>query len=129
MTPEQLVPDRETCERLRAAGFPQDTYFGWCRRWTKESEFTEWEWEVGQRFEAEQNAAPTAAEIMEDLATGMLYAPYEVAHLMLWKTQEGFKAFYGTLPRLGIDDATFATTAVQALAELWLKARGSDAAP
>jgi len=32
VTLESLVPSRETCERLKAAGFPQDTIFHWCEQ-------------------------------------------------------------------------------------------------
>lgn len=59
------VPDLETCEMLRDAGFPQETYFHWVRRndkWVLWDETGHSEFETGR--EQEWIAAPLATEIM-----------------------------------------------------------------
>jgi hypothetical protein len=74
MTLESLVPSLALCQQLKAAGFPQDTVFKWCR-FTRESDIAETghEYSVSKSFEdyycpaEEVCAAPTAEEILKEL--------------------------------------------------------------
>jgi len=60
----QHVPTRATCERLRDAGFPQDTYLHWRQNApTYGWDLVHWEPKVPRR----QLAAPIASELLEVL--------------------------------------------------------------
>lgn len=64
MTPEQLVPCRETCERLKAAGWTAETHFMWMKSWRGRSV-------VGRLSLTEvlpdDLSAPTLAELLAEL--------------------------------------------------------------
>ena len=71
MTPEQLVPSRETCERLKAAGWTAETHFVWAK--------TLRGWSVVERRSLtevlpEDLSAPTLAELLAELPAGCSFS-------------------------------------------------------
>lgn len=126
MTREQLVPDRETCERLRAAGFPQDTHLCWIE--TRGGHIVVHRFAGGQYAGSPPKlqiaAAPTAAEIMEDLRPKDLEERFGMhAGIVMMGTSFVCERWRDRDKRVQTANANLA----QALAELWLKVRGSDA--
>lgn len=67
MGAEQLVPRRETCERLIGPdGFPKRTHFAWFEA-RQPGEFTVGEWDIDGIYWSFVAPAPTLAEIMAEL--------------------------------------------------------------
>ena len=89
-TLEQLVPTLDLCQQLKAAGFPQDTYFFWFRFTRPEDRIIADGYSVASGNEEyyvpvkKVCAAPTAGELEEWLSVNNLrrfitayYEPYE----------------------------------------------------
>ena len=112
------MPSRETCERLKAAGFPQDdTYFYWDK--TDLNEYGVYAfWSTYNRV----GAAPTVGELMEVLVKAG-YSPSvgAVGELGYGASSTASKA--GTVP-VFVTSMQVYPTAAEAAALLWLKVKG-----
>jgi len=97
--PKDLVPTRETCERLKAAGFGQETVFCWVVGMYLPPEV--WFNPNGKPQATYVFAAPTAAELMEALGVDGWNSVEMSAH----RTMQGGPLY----------------DAEEALALLWLK--------
>lgn len=117
MTPEQLVPSRETCERLKAAGYRQDTFFGWHYGEGLSGPFVI----PNTGHIAFLYAAPTASELMDELQSlsprcgvGQNGFAGTTADTQFWAESRN-------TPVIGCH----ADSLAEALALLWLKVRES----
>lgn len=72
MTPEQLVPFLETCQKLKEAGYPQGkTYFHYIQRTWEPNDS---KWFVYPRESSQAGiAAPTLQELLEELPKTRTY--------------------------------------------------------
>jgi len=78
MNIKQKVPSLDTCKRLKAAGFPQDTYFKWVKWSENDAAFTvEQTWKLavldGSRDYYDICAAPDVSELL----CGLMIRPKE----------------------------------------------------
>lgn len=118
MKPEDLVPNRETCERMKKLGWKAETFFVWARLRT--GVYVVPRVNGGQQVSppAWVCVAPTAAEIMEKL-------PYPATRVSVGIPGKRYVA------SATVGQTLFAgggPTPAQALAELWIKVKeGKDA--
>lgn len=129
MTPESLVPERGTCERMKALGFPQDTYFSWG------NEFDEPDGCCGDWINPDDilAAAPTLAEILEQLPDSTLFprngkkvAGYLYLSKVKYVDHPPYGAEYITQGGIGLEGFWHENPA-EAAARLWIKVHEQEA--
>ena len=91
MTPEQQVPLRETCQKLKDAGIEFDSYFGWYAMYYSNKKAPKWK--VGE-FEAYNRIpSPTVPELLEKMPKKIKIEGVTV-WLEIWSQKEGWKPVY-----------------------------------
>jgi len=117
---DQLVPTRETCEKLRDAGFPQETYFNFSReKMYNDSQFRLLAG-LGKSYDWVSIAAPTAAEILEVLPLGPMNDDGDRWSQVCWPDRHRVWWHDYGCPDVACEGhATYA----EALALLWLKTK------
>ena len=138
------VPSLEMCQKLKVAGFPQETHFQWrnfflgyeyedlalpITRWDSRNILTVQErndWLTSMAEEADRDrikfcAAPLLTEILEQLPA----THFENANLQLLKDkQNGYSAYYHAGRNLLFKRDP--ENAAEAAAQLWLALHGGD---
>ena len=127
---ESLVVTFKTANKLKAAGFPQDTYF----RWAENKDATPRIWTIGTTHPSfTLIAAPTAQDIADQLPLEITITDdKEYNFLEKYKTKKRTEIEYQVMYKAGYrtalndDGSTWETsqeadTMAEALALLWLK--------
>jgi hypothetical protein len=123
MKQEQLVPTRGTCERLKVAGFGQDTYFVW---WMPPHGRPMLYYRAMCNWHTHLFAAPTAAELMDALPTRITRG--ESCYWLGLSPQDdgGFVAHYSNGGDVYGETNTEGQPAAEALALLWLEVKEKE---
>lgn len=108
---EEMVPSREMCERLKAAGFPQDCQFGWVLATPLDERAEIIHWTEANQYLNRRGvyvaAAPTFAEIAERLPD-------------LFATEHDDRGFWRAWIRTEHEREAQGVSCAEAAALLWL---------
>jgi len=117
MTPQELVPDFETCKKLKALGWDQDIHFEWFVFGSGRKEVMNLCVGFAERF-----PAPTAAEILAELPYQFddEHKNHEFVFKIYW-LKEKYHVLFNKIGYVNdVQDEFRNKNLAQVLAELWI---------